>query len=148
MKVYLDVCCLNRPFDDQRQIRVRIESEAVLWILQQIDVGKWQHVSSEMTTAEVLAMRDPERQARILALLPPPTAIMRVTPSVLNRAAELQRLGLRTPDAVHVAAAEVQKADAFLTCDDQLLRVARRHRRLVRVAVSDPVAWVREHEHE
>lgn len=29
MKIYLDNCCLNRPFDDQSNLRVRLESEAV-----------------------------------------------------------------------------------------------------------------------
>lgn len=28
MKVYLDACCLNRPFDDQTQGRIRLEAEA------------------------------------------------------------------------------------------------------------------------
>jgi len=28
MRVYLDICCLKRPFDDQSQERVRLESEA------------------------------------------------------------------------------------------------------------------------
>lgn len=148
MKIYLDVCCLNRPFDDQRQIRIRIESEAVLWIMRQVDAGRWRHVSSDMVIAELAAMSDSERQARILAMLPPAAAIMRVTPAVIDRAAELQRLGIRAPDAVHLAAAEAQKADVFLTCDDRLLRVARRQRRRVRVAVTDPVSWVKEHGHE
>ncbi len=33
MKIYLDNCCYNRPFDDQTQDRIHIESEAVLVIL-------------------------------------------------------------------------------------------------------------------
>lgn len=32
MRVYLDNCCYNRPFDDQRQVRVRLETEAKLRI--------------------------------------------------------------------------------------------------------------------
>jgi hypothetical protein len=36
MKIYLDTCCLNRPFDDQRQARIRLESEAVTLILEKI----------------------------------------------------------------------------------------------------------------
>ena len=32
VKVYLDNCCFNRPFDDQKQIRIRIETEAKLYI--------------------------------------------------------------------------------------------------------------------
>jgi len=35
--VYLDVCCLNRPFDDQTQDRIHLESEAVLLILKHIE---------------------------------------------------------------------------------------------------------------
>ncbi len=34
-QIYLDVCCLNRPFDDQRQDRIRLEADAVLLILGQ-----------------------------------------------------------------------------------------------------------------
>lgn len=36
-KIYLDTCCLNRPFDDQTQERIRLESEAVLAILSRIE---------------------------------------------------------------------------------------------------------------
>ena len=45
MKIYLDVSCLNRPFDDQTQARIRLEAEAVLLILEQFDDGAWQQVS-------------------------------------------------------------------------------------------------------
>ena len=33
MAIYLDTCCLNRPFDDQTQDRIRLEAEAVILIL-------------------------------------------------------------------------------------------------------------------
>ena len=32
MRVYLDNCCYNRPFDDQDQLKVRLETEAKLRI--------------------------------------------------------------------------------------------------------------------
>ena len=28
MRIYLDMCCFNRPYDDQTQPRIRIETEA------------------------------------------------------------------------------------------------------------------------
>ena len=40
MKVYLDNCSFNRPFDDQDQIRIRIEAEAKLFLQKLIDQGK------------------------------------------------------------------------------------------------------------
>jgi len=36
MKIYLDACCLNRPFDDQSQARIRVESEIIIFILSRI----------------------------------------------------------------------------------------------------------------
>ena len=39
MKIYLDNCCYNRPFDDQMQERVHLESEAILTILQRGQSG-------------------------------------------------------------------------------------------------------------
>ena len=36
LKIYLDNCCFNRPFDDQKQIKLRLESEAKLFIQDKI----------------------------------------------------------------------------------------------------------------
>jgi hypothetical protein len=44
--VYLDVCCLNRPFDDQTQDRIRLEAEAIVLILEHIIRGDWNWLSS------------------------------------------------------------------------------------------------------
>ncbi len=46
-KVYLDACCLNRPFDDQTQDRIHLEAEAVLLILTHVESGRWQWIGSE-----------------------------------------------------------------------------------------------------
>ncbi|GAX41591.1 hypothetical protein NIES4075_25880 [Tolypothrix sp. NIES-4075] len=45
--IYLDVCCLNRPFDDQTQERIRLEVEAVLRILVKFQIGDRQLLGSE-----------------------------------------------------------------------------------------------------
>ncbi len=37
MKIYLDVCCLNRPFDDQTQDRIHLEAETILTIMKFIE---------------------------------------------------------------------------------------------------------------
>ena len=40
MRVYLDNCCYNRPFDPQEQLRIRLETEAKLEVQSQ-DYTKW-----------------------------------------------------------------------------------------------------------
>ena len=44
VRVYLDNCCFNRPFDDQKQTRIRLEAEAKLCIQEQIRGGTLQFV--------------------------------------------------------------------------------------------------------
>jgi hypothetical protein len=38
--IYMDVCCFNRPFDDLRQERIRLEAEAVMLILERFQKSK------------------------------------------------------------------------------------------------------------
>ncbi len=147
MKIYLDVSCLNRPFDDQEQARIRLEAAAVGMIFERFDEGAWTQVSSEMATIEIDASPDLKRRARVRLLLPDLEHIVKLTPAVFARGAELQKLGLKAADAVHVAAAEKAEADVLLTCDDRLLRVAQRHAGKLGLPVRNPMNWLEEVEH-
>jgi len=48
MRLYLDLCCFNRPFDDQSQTRVRVETDAKLELQAHVSTGKveliWSYV--------------------------------------------------------------------------------------------------------
>ena len=44
MRIYLDNCVFNRPFDDQNHLRVRLETEAKLYIQAKIKQGDLQLV--------------------------------------------------------------------------------------------------------
>lgn len=149
MKIYMDVSCLNRPFDDQTQLRIRLESEAIIMVLKRIDSGQWTQVSSRMADIEINAIPDAERRMRVLRLLP--TDTMELTPSVFERAKILVERGLRAADAVHVAAAEALHADVFLICDYRLVRGCFRIRGFLKVEVHTPDVWfnglLEEHDH-
>jgi len=144
VKVYLDVSCLNRPFDDQRQMRIRLEAEAVTLILEQCDRGDWEQVSAEIARIEINAMPDADRKARVQLLLPDEKAILTLTQPVFERAASLGPLGFKPADALHVAAAETLRADVLLSCDDRLCRAARRRRGALKVRVVNPLDWLKE----
>ncbi|CAG1022686.1 Antitoxin YefM [Methylococcales bacterium] len=59
MKIYLDACCLNRPYDDQTQDRIHLESEAILTIFKHIEAGDWEWiVSSRVGWATALSLPD------------------------------------------------------------------------------------------
>lgn len=68
LSVYLDVCCLNRPFDDQRQQRIRLETEAILLILEGVQQAKYELLGSDAVDAEIEQTQDLERKARLRVL--------------------------------------------------------------------------------
>lgn len=65
MKIYLDNCTFNRPFDNQLSIRIRIESEAKLFIQQMIIVNKLELIWSYILEFENDQNPYPERQLAI-----------------------------------------------------------------------------------
>jgi predicted nucleic acid-binding protein len=147
LKIYLNVSCLNRPFDDQEQARIRLEAAAVGMILERMDEGRWMHVSSEMARIEIDAIPDPERRARVQLLLPEAARIVMLTPAHFARASTLELLGFKAADALHLAAAEDAGADVLLSCDDRFCRTAQRHAKRLRIAVQNPLSWLNEVEH-
>ena len=144
MKIYLDVSCLNRPFDDQGQTRIRLEAEAVNLILEKADTGRWTLVSSQMAQIEIAATPNEERRHRVMVLLPPLDDIIELTPQHFERAKALEELGFKAADAVHAAAAESLGADVLLTCDDRFIRAGARNRMEQRVRIMNPLAWLAE----
>jgi hypothetical protein len=44
LKIYLDNCCFNRPFDDQNQVKIRLESTAKLYIQKLVRDGVYDFV--------------------------------------------------------------------------------------------------------
>ena len=52
-KIYLDCCCLNRPFDDQSDPFIHLEAEAVKIILALCEKGFFEFLTSEVLKFEI-----------------------------------------------------------------------------------------------
>jgi predicted nucleic acid-binding protein len=143
-KVYLDVCCLNRPFDDQQQDRVRLEAEAVLLILKRCEAGEWQWISSAVVNYEVDNIPNQERHNRIKEIVRGAKEVQPLSDAAVERGEELKKLGLKTYDALHVACAEQASVEVLLTTDDRLVRAATRNARTLKVPVKNPLTWLQE----
>jgi predicted nucleic acid-binding protein len=121
--LYLDLCCYNRPFDDQSQLRVRMETEAKLQIQarakQKLIALVWSYVldyensrSPMLSRMESIALWRDIAGHRVLALA-----------EIAENAKDLAlQYGIKSFDALHLACSLAAKADIFVTTDDQLLR--------------------------
>lgn len=144
MRVYLDVSCLNRPFDNQRQLHVRLEAEAVLAILAKCDAGEWVQIVSTAVVREIDATPDPERREEVHHLLPDKPDLPMLTEAVYERAALFEHQGVMGMDSVHLAACEAIGVDVFATCDDRLLRWCRRNAHKLTFRVVNPTELIDE----
>ena len=143
-KIYMDVCCWNRPFDDQTQARVHLEAEAVLAVVSEIEGGQLQLLHSEVVDLEIANAPDLKRRERLQALIPRRHRYIRHEQRMSARALDLEQRGFSGIDALHLACAESAGADVLLTTDDRLLRLAVRHENFLRVRVANPLAWMQD----
>ena len=142
--VYMDACCLNRPFDDQTQPRVHLEAEAILIVLERIQNGEWEWLGSTALDFEIRQTADAERRSRMELIAETATRRILVGAQQEERARELQNLGFAALDALHLACAESGNADFFLTTDDRLLRAAARLQKQLHIPVRNPLVLIEE----
>lgn len=141
MRVYLDNCCLNRPFDSQRQTRVRLEAEAKLCIQERIRNGTLELVWSYIVDFENAANPFEERRTTISGWRHYATMDVQETAMLLQSADRLAARGLKAKDALHIACAIVGECTYFVTTDDDILK---RRQDVQEITVIDPTAFVRE----
>lgn len=138
-KLYLDVCALCRPFDDQGAMRIRLETDALYLILQNVHDGLYAVVVSPAHINEVEAIEDASERFAILTLLKRyGMSAVYDEPTTRKRAEQLYALKFGIADAAHIAFAEAA-ADFFISCDDKLLKQCRRHS--VRLPALNPVEF-------
>lgn len=125
-RVYLDVCALCRPFDDQRQARIRLETTSVELILAHVRRKKIELIVSPIHDAEIEATADREERSQLTFLLKQlgfrPVFDL---PAAQQRAGHLTAQGMGIADAAHLVLAEQAQAE-FVTVDDRLLKMCRR----------------------
>ncbi len=141
MRLYLDNCMFNRPYDDQTQILIRLEAEAKLEIQQQVRDGQHQLIWSYLLDFENASNPYEDRREQIGTWNRYAQLVVTESPVLLQLSQKLNQLGLHKVDALHVACAVTAEADAFLTTDKGILKKVA----LVQpVRILDPIAFLRE----
>lgn len=124
MRIYLDTNIYNRPFDDQPQVKIRLETIAIFSILQKIQNKELKLIWSFMIDYEnSLNPYDDVRQEIEMAVS---LAFKNIRPdeTILNAAKEFESKGIKPRDSIHLACALNGEAEYFLTCDDKLIKRA------------------------
>jgi predicted nucleic acid-binding protein len=124
MRIYFDNCSIQRPLDDKSNLRIRVEAEAMIVLLEMIENGKLQMVSSDVLVFEIMKTPDPERVEFGLNFLALGKTNLKLTDYCVKRAKDYEKLGIKAIDALHLAVAEDNNIDYLCTCDDRFLKRA------------------------
>lgn len=143
MRVYLDTCCLMRPFDDQSYPRIRLETLAISDLMDYIQDQRIQWISGEVVYMEILACRSSVRREKVLNWLSGVKQWMPYTPAVARQAKQFSRHGIQDWDARHLATAVLARCDWFLTTDLALIKRAMTLGKLS-VRVANPTEFILE----
>lgn len=122
MRIYLDNCCFNRPFDDQSQIRIKLEAEAKLYIQEKIRQKELELVWSYILDHENLANPFEERKSAIQQWKDLGVEDVSETPEIVEKAENVKRRTINSKDALHIACAIWAQCEVFLTTDDRILK--------------------------
>jgi len=141
MRVYLDNCCYNRPFDDQRQLRISLETQAKLFIQSLIVKGEIELLWSYMLELENSKNPSENKRMSIAGFSSHAVDYIGRSDSVSVIAGKFVQKGLKTSDALHVACAVEGKADFFITTDDKILKF-KSH-----IQIIDPIALIKSFDH-
>ncbi len=126
MLIYLDLCALKRPFDEQGQPRVAEETRAVFGILARVEGGLDVLAWSRALDFENEADPDGEVRDTVRALAGLTGPRVSFDARVEQRVLELTSRGFAPLDAAHLASAEAAGCRFLVTCDDRFLRLGRR----------------------
>ncbi len=142
MKIYMDVCCLCRPFDDQTMGRIRLEVTAVQEIIRRCSTQEFTLISSEAITEELSRIPDIKKRLRVEKIASVAKEYLLIDEEIISRMHEFISNGGDAMDSLHVACAERVGA-VFLTTDDDLITFFKSHQ-LIQIRVENPVIWLKE----
>ena len=142
IKLYLDVCCLCRPFDDQDQSIIRQESDSVQEILAMSGTSIIL-VGSEMIDEEIFRIGHEQKRELVIGTTQLMQEYIQIDETIKQRTMILRSYGLHAADAIHIACAEKAQA-TFITTDRQILQTTEKNKNLLHCSVFHPTIWLME----
>ena len=141
MRIYMDVCCLCRPFDDLENRKVRLEAEAILEILDRCN-RDWELVGSVAIDDEISLITDLEKRLKVEQKLGLINEYVELNEAIFSQLPHYQKTGLKLFDALHLACAQNGKT-IFLTTDNRIITLAKKIP-AINIKVENPVHWLME----
>ena len=143
LKLYLDTCCYNRPFDDLEQEKINLEANAIENIFRK-HINKEVEIYKSMVIDFEISKIKLDNKRRQVEDLYDAMELLQITytPEIKQRALELKQFNIRDMDALHLSFAESTDIDYFITTDRLLINASKRAN--LRIKVRNPIEFIME----
>jgi hypothetical protein len=138
MRIYLDHCAYNRPFDDQRNVKNQLETMAKLYIQSRIKQGAYELVWSYMSNFENSGNPNEENKKSVQQWERIAHYICKSLDNILARGKETEKHTIRPKDALHISCAIESQCDYFITTGGGLTNKA-----IDGITILNPIDFVR-----
>jgi predicted nucleic acid-binding protein len=139
LRIYLDNCTFNRPFDDQNQLKIKLETEAKLFIQQGILNEEYELVWSYILEYENNQNKFDDKRNAIFDWKNTAKIHCVENDTILQFAENLKKANIRTKDAPHIACGVYTESDYFITTDKQLTKL-----KLDEIKIINPLSFINE----
>ena len=136
-RIYIDNCCFNRPYDDQTQLKIFLETQAKLHIQGLVYDNKMELVWSFILTFENSRNMFDGKKKEIAQWEKLSSFFVEKSEEIRKMAKEIMTTGIKAADAVHVACAIVGNCDYFITVDKRLLKYQDK-----RITIYSPIEFI------
>ena len=125
VRVYLDNCAYNRPYDDQSQTKIQLETQAKLKLQRLIKERQIELASSYISLYECGENPDQDKASLITDFINTNSSVyvsLANKDSIIQSAGEIMKTGIKYKDACHIAAAIFSHADYLISTDTRMLK--------------------------
>jgi len=141
LKIYMDNCCYNRPFDDMTQVKLKNEATAKMYIQSLVKFQSLALYSSFMLSYEIDKSPHERNKEHISQFVDQYSSFHigeKRESEVLPISAEITKKGIHYKDSVHLACSMIAGCDYFITTDKRVLKY-----KTEKIKIVDPIQFVK-----
>ena len=136
-RIYLDNCCFNRPYDDQTQLKIFLETQAKLHVQSLVYEKKIELVWSFILSFENSRNLFSAKKMAISQWESISSFFVEKSEEIRSIAKEIMTTGIKAADAAHVACAIAGNCNYFITVDKRLLKYHD-----TRIIICNPIEFI------
>ncbi|MCW4002932.1 MAG: PIN domain-containing protein [Candidatus Bathyarchaeota archaeon] len=150
-RIYLDTNLYCRPLDNQKDMRIKSETQAFLEMVNKAENGKITIISSNYVKFEIKQIINPQKRKDVQSFEKTLSKTNITSNKKLTTLAQefISKCHLNALDALHTASACIGNADYLLTCDDQITDSATCIEKIAqtkgyKIKVRNPIKYIQE----